>query len=74
MAGTERHHTLGSGGFCICPKCETRLPHREGVRCLEEHCPQCGAKMLREGSEHYALWRAKREQRGASSPDVPRDP
>jgi hypothetical protein len=29
-------------------------PH--GVRCRDERCPQCGAKMLREGSEHHKLW------------------
>lgn len=68
----ERRHDVGTGGFCICPKCETRVPHRDGIRCLEERCPQCGAKMLREGSQHYALWRTKRAERmGRSSGDRP---
>lgn len=55
-----RKHEMGAGGQCICPKCATRIPHHQGVPCQEQQCPQCGAKMLREGSEHHALWQAKR--------------
>jgi Zn-finger nucleic acid-binding protein len=66
----ERRHAVGAGGFCICPKCETRVPHRDGIRCLAERCPQCGAKMLREGSEHYVLWRTKRAAGMARSSDA----
>ena len=54
---------MGAGGFCICPKCETKLPHLDGVRCQDERCPQCGAKMLREGSEHWALWQEKKKSK-----------
>lgn len=59
MKETQRLHVMGAGGFCICPKCETRLPHRDGVPCQDERCPQCGAKMLREGSPHHELWQKK---------------
>jgi transcription initiation factor IIE alpha subunit len=56
MTVRERLHEMGPGGGCICPKCETRVPHREAVRCQDEPCPKCGAKMLREGSRHHQLW------------------
>ena len=47
---------MGSGGYCICPKCNTRIPHRPGIRFQEEVCPKCGAKMLREGGYHHELF------------------
>ena len=50
---------MGSGGRCICPKCQATTPHRRGIRCQEERCPECGAKMLREGSDHHSLWLKK---------------
>ena len=59
MSPRERQHTMGSGGVCVCPKCQTTLLHRQGVPCQEERCPECGAKMLRKGSEHYAMWRKR---------------
>ena len=53
---------MGKGGNCVCPKCETTTPHRRGIRCQEEHCPECGSKMLREGSEHHQLWAKKHDK------------
>ncbi|MFP4476459.1 MAG: hypothetical protein ACLFOY_12940 [Desulfatibacillaceae bacterium] len=50
---TKRAGAPGPGGTCVCPKCETRKPHVKGRPCLEESCPACGAKMLREGSEPH---------------------
>ncbi len=44
---------MGSGGFCVCVACGTRVPHRQGVPCREERCPSCGKAMLREGSPHH---------------------
>ena len=35
------------------------MPHRRGAHCQDERCPDCGGKMLREGSYEYQLWRAK---------------
>jgi ribosomal protein S27AE len=32
------------------------------VPCQEERCPECGAKMLRVGSEHYDRWMAKKSR------------
>jgi hypothetical protein len=60
---TNRQHKMGADGHCICPKCETLVAHRAGIPCQEEHCPNCGGKMLREGSDHYRRWMASREQR-----------
>ena len=45
---------------CICPKCEARIAHRRGTPCQDERCPECGAKMLRVGSDDYQLWAAKK--------------
>ena len=59
MMSVERRHDMGVGGNCICPKCEARVPHEQGVPCQEARCPGCGTKMLREGSHHYDLWKAK---------------
>jgi hypothetical protein len=44
---------LGAGGFCVCPKCGQRVPHRQGIPCLEERCASCGVAMVREGSAHH---------------------
>jgi predicted amidophosphoribosyltransferase len=59
MKEQQREHTMGTGGDCVCPRCETAIPHRRGVPCQEEHCPECGAKMLRKGSRHHQLWQKK---------------
>jgi NAD-dependent SIR2 family protein deacetylase len=58
-----RRHDMGLGDVCVFPKCEARLRHRRGIPCQEERCPECGAKMLREGSEHYRQWLEKKEAR-----------
>jgi Zn finger protein HypA/HybF involved in hydrogenase expression len=62
MAGKERKHIMGSGGECVCPKCGTRTAHQSGVPCQEQRCPECGAKMLRVGSEHHRLWLRKKRR------------
>ena len=62
MVKEERQHKMGPTGECICPKCEASVAHRRGIPCQEEHCPECGAKMLRVGSDHYQLWAKKRQK------------
>jgi len=47
---------LGSEGRCVCPKCNFVSAHTKNVPCQQEHCPKCGAKLLREGSYHHDLW------------------
>jgi len=54
---------LGPAGYCICPKCGFRKKHRPGVPCQEEHCPECGTALYREGSEHHRLIEQKKEQK-----------
>lgn len=66
----HEHHQregLGTGGFCICPKCRERIPHRAGIPCQEEKCPRCGAKMLRVGSYHHQLFEEKKKNKEESS-------
>ena len=38
---------------CICLECNTRVPYRNWVTCLEVNCPKCGAIMVREGSPYH---------------------
>ncbi len=32
-----------------------KMPHQRGVPCNEKRCPECGAKMVRGGSDHHLL-------------------
>jgi len=55
-------------GFCICIQCNTRIPHIKGKPCREIDCPECGKKMLREGSYHHQLYLLKKgEQNNETS-------
>lgn len=72
MTESKRWHELGAGGQCICPKCETRVPHQPGVRCADERCPACGGRMLRVGSRHHELWQAKHRTAPTAMPAVER--
>ena len=38
---------MGPNGECICPKCETRVPHQIGQACYQMKCPKCGTPMTR---------------------------
>jgi NAD-dependent SIR2 family protein deacetylase len=55
----EYRHEMGPEGHCICPKCGKQFSHERGIPCQEQHCPSCGAKLLREGSHHHNLFLAK---------------
>lgn len=37
----------GPGGDCVCPACGERAPHHPGSPCFNEHCPKCGAALIR---------------------------
>jgi predicted Zn-ribbon and HTH transcriptional regulator len=55
---------MGPAGFCVCSKCGYKKPHEAGVPCREEKCPQCGARMVREGSYYHKLVEEKKKKRG----------
>jgi predicted amidophosphoribosyltransferase len=58
---------MGSGGFCVCPKCGQKIPHQRGVPCQQERCPQCNVKMVREGSYHHQLVEEKKRKKSPDS-------
>ncbi len=53
IMSVNRSHDMRAGGFCICPKCEEKIPHQHGIPCKENICSNCGKKMMREGSFHH---------------------
>ncbi len=55
MSGQNRHN-MGGGGNCICPKCDYKVAHKSGIPCQDERCPNCNAKLLREGSNHHKMF------------------
>ncbi len=38
----------GAGGYCVCPSCGTRVPHKVGIPCYKQTCPKCKTRMVRE--------------------------
>ena len=56
----KNRHEMGPGGDCICPRCDTKVPHNRGIPCQDRRCLKCGAKLLREGSRHHELLKKKR--------------
>ena len=46
--------------FCICVHCDTKTTHIKGKPCKASNCPQCGKKMMREGSAHHQLFLKKK--------------
>jgi len=55
----QHRHEMGPVGQCVCPKCGAKTLHKRGVPCQEQHCSECGTKLLREGSYHYQLFEQK---------------
>ena len=58
----ERRQGMGPEGFCVCPKCGLKTLHRSGIPCRGEKCPNCGVKMVREGSYHHLLIEEKKKR------------
>ena len=52
MEEKNEEKKMGEGGFCVCPKCRTKINHLEGIPCKKMKCPKCESIMIREGSEH----------------------
>ena len=46
--GKNKGGAYGIGGYCICAKCGTKVPHQQGVKCTTLKCPKCGHTMVRE--------------------------
>ncbi len=46
--GRNRGGSFGPGGYCVCAKCGEKAPHKQGVKCTEIKCPECGHTMVRE--------------------------
>lgn len=46
---------LGPSGHCVCVKCDYQTLHQAGTPCQDMRCPHCGAKLMREGSQHHEL-------------------
>jgi predicted DNA-binding protein (UPF0251 family)/phage FluMu protein Com len=40
-----------TSGYCICPQCHHKEPHRRGVPCYSINCPECGSTMTRNRGE-----------------------
>lgn len=38
----------GSGGYCVCPNCGEKVPHKVGTPCYDQECPKCGTVLTRE--------------------------
>ncbi len=57
----ETQGAMGAGGFCICPKCNEKVPHKAGMPCKEERCRKCGSRMMREGSSCHEKLLGKRK-------------
>ncbi len=37
----------GPGGFCVCPKCGSKVEHKRGIPCSQVRCPECSISMTR---------------------------
>lgn len=38
----------GPAGSCICPKCGYKVDHQVSVRCIDQTCPKCRPRLIRE--------------------------
>ncbi len=38
----------GPSGYCVCEKCNYKIPHQRGIPCSKLQCPNCGINLKRE--------------------------
>lgn len=57
-------------GKCICVHCNTRIDSEKGKPCRENNCPECGKKMMREGSYHHQLYELKKAEKNQEPPEI----
>ncbi len=46
--GKNKGGSFGTGGYCVCAKCDAKIGHQQGVKCTTLKCPECGHTMIRE--------------------------
>ena len=46
MGGLHAH--AGPTGYCVCPKCNEKTAHQQGIPCFSVMCHKCGSQILRE--------------------------
>jgi len=46
--GKNKGGAFGTGGYCVCAKCGTKVSHQQGIKCTTLKCPDCGHTMIRE--------------------------
>ena len=51
VRGPKGAGIMGPRGTCVCPECGRKMAHEFGFPCRKVRCPDCGATMLREGSD-----------------------
>ena len=39
---------VGPPETCICPNCQTAVPHQLGLPCFRTRCPKCNSPMTRQ--------------------------
>jgi hypothetical protein len=63
----QNQRKMGPSGFCVCPKCGFKKGHYPNLPCMEERCPKCGCKLIREDGEHYQKIMKKRSKENENS-------
>ena len=63
--GRRQGLMTGAPGNCVCPSCNTIVPHHPGIPCYQTKCPKCEAPMTRQ----FDISGAGAEAESESEPD-----